>query len=410
MIATSDREDRRPRTAAAASATAPGRSSTTPDPACGVLMPMSPCTKLREPLPPLHDDRLIEAERGAAAAGSAVASSGAWRNFASGSTASRTSQNVMNDATRSTGIEPSMRRTRYLSTRVDLPRSSDVITVASAMRRTLLLDTPLIDVPEHAFDRVVRIGPTTLSLQMRMSGSGSSGSATACRRRGCRRPSSRRPRRTLSSRLLSTCSSILVGRRGAGTQLVLFPVYWLAGVGMFCGCRAIEHRPGMSPVTPMRRRAPFRTLPCTHDLAEQVVGAGVLDRHVEAGGLELGLDDLFGELTPLVAGGRGDGERGRACRPWPRCRRSPSSSRRSVINEFTLVEIDVVAGERVLIAVVLEDVRVERIRRRRDTERAEQLLHDRVPIDGVPDRLTDGHRVEREGVVVRPQRLDGGRL
>src|SRR4051812_44656581 len=76
------------------------------------------------------------------------------RNFASGSTAARIRQNVMNDAITNTGIEPNTRRTRYLSTRPTRSQASSS-QPAACHRRKLLLDTPLIDVPEHSLDGVV---------------------------------------------------------------------------------------------------------------------------------------------------------------------------------------------------------------------------------------------------------------
>ena len=86
-----------------------------------LLVPMSPRTKLGEPVPPLHDDRVVEAEQLPLLRDDQRRVLAGCRNFASGSTDARTSQNVMNDATSSTGIEPSTRRTRYLSTRPPHP-------------------------------------------------------------------------------------------------------------------------------------------------------------------------------------------------------------------------------------------------------------------------------------------------
>src|SRR6476660_10424341 len=78
------------------------------------------------------------------------------RNFASGSTATRTSQNVMKDAIRSTGIEASTRRRKYLSTQPTRSgQASSSCRAACHAAGNLLVDSPLIDVPEHAGDRVV---------------------------------------------------------------------------------------------------------------------------------------------------------------------------------------------------------------------------------------------------------------
>ena len=78
-------------------------------------IPRSPCTTPCEPVPPLHDDRVVEAQAVPAAAADAPPRCCSDRYSRSGSNAIRRPQNVRNDATTSTGTEYRTRRAMYVS-------------------------------------------------------------------------------------------------------------------------------------------------------------------------------------------------------------------------------------------------------------------------------------------------------
>ena len=100
----------------------------------------------------------------------------------------------------------------------------------SAMQRNATSDPPLIDVPEHAFDRVVRDRTDHLVVPDRMSGSGSSGSATSL----SARMSSAffAARRAPSSRSVVDDLEQRVGRRDARRSSVVTELSF-DGPGMF---------------------------------------------------------------------------------------------------------------------------------------------------------------------------------
>ena len=116
-----------------------------------LLVPRSPCRKPRQPVPPLHDDRVVEAERLALLRDQLAPSSvdaGTWR-----ADRSRVADEPERDERRD---EQHRNRSRAPVARDTSARGSRP-SAGPATRglATLLLDAPLIDVPEHALDRVV---------------------------------------------------------------------------------------------------------------------------------------------------------------------------------------------------------------------------------------------------------------
>ena len=161
--------------------------------------------------------------------------------------------------------------------------------------------------------------------QMARFGSGSRGRVT-CWAAMIRSAAFEALTRAASLVLVSTVSRS-GSRVGMLVRVQFSPELPFDAAGMFWEHRTVQ-RPGVEVGGDLGVEAHLERAGGQHG-AEQGVGVGVLDRHREPGGVQLGLEDLLGELAALVAGGGLDRERGAVGRSSARCRRTSPSRRRS---------------------------------------------------------------------------------
>ena len=151
-------------------------------------------------------------------------------------------------------------------------------------------------------------------------------------------------------------------------------------------------------------------MPCGRVLPNRSRGRLVLDLHVEPGVARLLLDDLLGQLTPLVLGRGVDRDRGGLAVLGPDAAAVllPAVARHERVD---LVQVQLVHHELRALSWYSDWIGGLKLFCGVSTPRSpNSRFDDGLAVDRVGERLAHRHRVERELVVVHPERLGVRRL